>query len=236
MPPLGYSRIPPELLPLLVERYQAGENLKDLAETAGVSYQTVGRALQNAGVRLRGRRKTPATRKRMSESRRFYLDGERLRYFHSQQLTCREIAEILDCNEETVRQRLVELDLPRLEAKARPEHNYFWRGGYSVDEDGYILVKAPGHPHATSSGYVRQHRLVMEHFLGRYLLPAEAVDHRNGDTSDNRIENLRLYSSNAAHLRETLIGKRNIPPEERERLRLEAVRRARQRVAAILAG
>jgi hypothetical protein len=235
MPPLGFSRIPPELLPSLIERYQAGENLKDLAKTAGVSYQTVGRALQKAGVQLRGRQKTPATRKLMSESRRFYLDEERLRYFQSHQLTCREMAEMLGCNEETVRQRLIELELPRLEAKAHPERNYFWRGGYSVDEDGYILVRIPDHPHATSSGYVRQHRLMMEHFLGRYLLPDEVVDHRNGDTSDNRVENLRLYSSNAAHLRDTLIGKRNLPPEERERLRLEAVRRARQRVAAILA-
>ena len=44
----------------------------------------------------------------------------------------REMAAILGCNEETVRERLIELDLPRLPGKARPEKNAFWRGGYTV--------------------------------------------------------------------------------------------------------
>jgi hypothetical protein len=218
----------------LKRRYLAGENLYELAEAAGVSYQVIGRRLRAAGVQLRGMAKTEQTRRKMSEAKRLDLPEDRLRELHTQRMSCREIAEVFGCHEEAVRDRLIELGLPRLPAKARPEKNYFWQGGYAVDEDGYILEHCPDHPQATAGGYVRQHRLVMEKVLGRYLTPEEVVDHKNRDTSDNDPGNLELYPSNARHLEATLTGVR-LPREEREHLKQEAVLRARQRVAAILA-
>ena len=70
-----------------------------------------------------------------------------------------------------------------------------WKGGRVTDSAGYVRVMCKEHPNTTSTGYVLEHRLVMEKYLGRYLFPDETVHHKNGVKCDNRIENLELWSS-----------------------------------------
>lgn len=46
-----------------------------------------------------------------------------------------------------------------------------------------------------------QHRLIMEEFLGRQLTSTETIHHKNGNKSDNRIENLVLCQTMADHVK-----------------------------------
>lgn len=75
-----------------------------------------------------------------------------------------------------------------------------WKGG-KIFRSGYIFVKKPEHPFSGKQGYIAEHRLIMEKYLERYLTKKEVVHHINGIKTDNRIENLKLYSSPGQHTR-----------------------------------
>ena len=70
-----------------------------------------------------------------------------------------------------------------------------WKGG-SFNSEGYRLVMAPNHPHAHKSGYMFEHRLVMEQHLGRLLDQSETVHHKDGNRQNNLIFNLELRTGN----------------------------------------
>lgn len=69
-----------------------------------------------------------------------------------------------------------------------------WKGGRIITLRGYIKIKSPNHPYANNLGYVPEHRLIMEKYIKRFLLPTEFVHHKNGITNDNRLENLEIIS------------------------------------------
>jgi len=79
------------------------------------------------------------------------------------------------------------------------EKHWNWNGGKICRGGGYILILKPEHPFCVKDGYVCEHRLVMEKFLGRYLTKEEIIHHINGIRNDNRIENLRLFKNHKEH-------------------------------------
>lgn len=76
-------------------------------------------------------------------------------------------------------------------------------------ENGYIMRKVNYHPKANSRGYVSEHRLVMEQHLGRFLLTNEVVHHKDGNRSNNELNNLQLVINNSEHIKKQHKQRRN---------------------------
>ena len=107
-----------------------------------------------------------------------------------QRMSTYDLAKALRRDPETVRKAMVKHHFPRLSRGRAMELNYFWKGGRKIDKGGYILVKCPGHPFLTSSGYIREHRLV-----------------KDDNPQNNNSDNLEVIDGNNNHLRETLKDK-----------------------------
>lgn len=79
------------------------------------------------------------------------------------------------------------MDMGPIKKIARKGEGSF-RGG------GYRSRYKPDHPNSAKHGYIYEHVLVMSEQLGRPLEPHENVHHINGVRSDNRPENLELWT------------------------------------------
>jgi len=74
-----------------------------------------------------------------------------------------------------------------------------WKGGRRIKTNGYVEIRKPNHPTSHKDGYILEHRYIMEKHLGRLLTKSETLHHKNGNRSDNRIENLILLNSKSEH-------------------------------------
>ena len=123
----------------------------------------------------------------------------------AQKHSATEIAAMKHCSSSTVLEHLRKQEFPRRDYSERhlarfekhpPDHQPILRC------DGYILIYKPEHPQADNKGYVREHRLVVEARIGRYLSRGEPVHHINGIRDDNRDVNLQLLSPSDHSTRE----------------------------------
>lgn len=173
------------------------EPVSAIAARLGVSVLQAGHLRKKAGIAPLMRQERSKCWQHRDQILEWVKDG----------LTAAEIARRVGVGRRHLRRFLDDRELQTVRWSAAGANNPAWRGGRQVDKHGYVLLHRPDHPHANRHGYVREHRLVMEKQIGRYLLPTEVVDHIDGNTGNNTPENLRLFASNKEHLQATLKGK-----------------------------
>ena len=100
---------------------------------------------------------------------------------------------VIACGFKPYKPHLSELAIKNKILAKKGKRSSHWKGGKHIDRHGYVQVWRPEHPNAKMAGYIHEHRLVMSEYLGRPLRPYENVHHKNGNRSDNRIENLELW-------------------------------------------
>jgi hypothetical protein len=138
------------------------------------------------------------------------------------QMTAVQIANELNVNQETIRKFARKRGLRIKTHNQQLENHPMWNGGHTVDRTGYILrrvskfgpygyliraIAKRGRNGTDQTGYAPVHRIVMHEFLGRELRKGEVVDHIDGNNQNNDPSNLRVFASNAEHLKVTLKGK-----------------------------
>ena len=74
-----------------------------------------------------------------------------------------------------------------------------WKGGRHK-QHGYVLIYRPSHPSSDHRGYVREHRIIVEEKIGRFLKPKEHCHHINRIRDDNRAENLMTFRTKSEHV------------------------------------
>lgn len=158
------------------------------------------------------------------------FEVETVRNLASQGFLSSEIAERIGKTPKAVQKIFRRYNFPRLHNIAPPlqDERIGWKGGVKIAK-GYEYKRTPGHPLASKHGqYVAVHRLAMEQKLGHYLLATEVVDHIDGNIRNNHPDNLRVFASNAEHLRKTLAGRCPKWSEDGKRRISEAAKRRHQ--------
>ena len=107
------------------------------------------------------------------------------------------ICSIDDCNKKHIAKGMCQMHYRRnrlyKDPKLRPGRPR--KNTASINNNGYEVLYEPENSNANVNGLVLVHRKVMSEVLGRPLLKTEQVHHKNGNRSDNRIENLEMWTT-----------------------------------------
>jgi len=192
----------------VVEKYESGLSLSQIARDYDCHFATIRYALIKHGIqpRRRGATSRPFSKDERREIVEAYKGGQ----------SQNTIGKRMGCSQGLISRVLLQEGISKRRRWARSTQ---WKGGVSHNADGRVFINIPDDsPYASmrsQTGYVAEHRLILAQSLGRPLSPTETVHHINGDVSDNRIGNLELRQGR--HGRGIVLecadcGSRNIQP------------------------
>lgn len=81
-------------------------------------------------------------------------------------------------------------EIVRSQKSHKLRENSRWKG--KRNNNGYRYIYHPNHPLASKSGYINEHRFILEQALGRIIDPDEWVHHDNMDKTCNFEGNLTV--------------------------------------------
>jgi hypothetical protein len=119
-----------------------------------------------------------------------------LKRYRIDKLSISEIAKECNADFRTITRWLDRFMIRKIKSRGINRRGHkagYWRGGrYKDNTSGYVWLHNPDHPFCTKKGYVLEHRLAIEKFIGRHLRGNEIIHHKNKKKDDNRIENLEI--------------------------------------------
>jgi len=170
----GYS--PEEI----IQMYLDGKNQRDIAEEIGCSLGPVQRILKENNVECRPSNVRSFIVPTIEDLLKEYYEG----------VSIEALGRKYKCDSKYISQLLKNAGVITKPTK---------RDRF-VNQDGYVQIAISDDDSMVGmrniAGYVQEHRLVMARHLSRPLERFETVHHINGNTEDNRIENLQLRKGN----------------------------------------
>lgn len=171
----------------MADEYAAGSSGAEIAKRWGCSGWMVRAVVQRLG-KWEGE----------ARQRRVLTDAEldMIRSMRTANASLLVVAKAVPASQVVISQAIRQMGLPSRNPDYVGEKHHAWRGGRYVNAQGYVRICIePDDPlieMASASRSIAEHRLVMARSLGRPLNSWETVHHINGDSGDNRIENLQL--------------------------------------------
>jgi hypothetical protein len=171
----------------VIADYQAGMSWPEMKEKYGCADYAMRECVRRAGIKLRDH----------GGQRRRISDEEELEIVAALKSGLKQVAVAskFGCNQSVVSRIAIKHGVSDGKKASGDKHGS-WKGGISKNGEGYLIERVysddPYFAMATRSGYVPQHRLVMAKSLGRILHSYESVHHKDGDRTNNSLDNLQL--------------------------------------------